>query len=470
LSSGACGYPNLIPYLYYFWKKDKENNYLGISEWKRYAKQNIQELVYQWNQPITRDGLQSAFTNVPIFDSYYLEALFGGAEFPDGSFMVDELDEIMEFQKLFLETVEEIRGTNVMTYPVLSFSCLYDNGEFLDNDFVDWAIETDKEWMLCNWFGDSTVTSLSNCCRLKSDIEDLGYFNSIGSTALKVGSCKVSTINLARIALQSKSQDDFFVQLRDTCETNLKILDVQRSIIQRNVDKKLLPNFSCGEVDFDHLYSTVGILSPYETLRIFNLIEKDEFGNTFYTKEADKFVEKIYKVIHNTIDNFSLDKNYKINLEAIPGESAASKMMQADQLLFGDEVIDDLPLYANQYLPLGIQTTLQERIRVAGLYSKFCGGGDILHANVDAPFKDNKKMKDMIKYIFDKGVKYFAFTSKISACEDNHGFYGDICPKCGKPAKYSYARVVGFWTKMENWSENRRKEGSMRKWENINED
>ena len=55
LSSGACGYPNLIPYLYYFWKKDKENNYLGISEWKRYAKQNIQELVYQWNQPITRD-------------------------------------------------------------------------------------------------------------------------------------------------------------------------------------------------------------------------------------------------------------------------------------------------------------------------------------------------------------------------------------------------------------------------------
>ena len=43
------------------------------------------------------------------------------------------------------------------------------------------------------------------------------------------------------------------------------------------------------------------------------------------------------------------------------------------------------------------------------------------------------------------------------------------CPKCGEKAQYSYARVVGFWTKMENWSEARREEGAMRQWENINE-
>lgn len=174
LSSGACGYPNLIPYMYYFWNKDKENKYLGITDWKAYAKQNIQELIYQWNQPITRDGLQSAFTNVTIFDHPYLEALFGGSEFPDGSFMIDELEGIMDFQKLFLETAEEIRETNVMTYPVLTISTLYKDGEFADPDFVDWAIETDRKWMLCNWFGDSSVTSLSNCCRLKSNIDDLG--------------------------------------------------------------------------------------------------------------------------------------------------------------------------------------------------------------------------------------------------------------------------------------------------------
>jgi hypothetical protein len=32
-----------------------------------------------------------------VFDGPYLEALFGGAEFPDGSFMVDYLDDIKHF-------------------------------------------------------------------------------------------------------------------------------------------------------------------------------------------------------------------------------------------------------------------------------------------------------------------------------------------------------------------------------------
>lgn len=190
-----------------------------------------------------------------------------------------------------------------------------------------------------------------------------------------MGSCKVSTINLARIALESETQEEFFIRLRDVCEINLEALDVQRHIIQRDVEKGLLPNFTCGEVDFDHLYSTTGVLSPYEALKTFNLIKVDEFGNTYYTPEADAFVEKIFKVIHNTIDNFALDKDYKLNIEAIPGESAASKMMKADKLLFGKEVVDDLPLYGNQYLPLGIQATLQERIRVASLYDGFCSGG-----------------------------------------------------------------------------------------------
>ena len=42
-SSGAVGLPNLIPYMYYFWKKDVEKNYLGIKESnsaESYARQN----------------------------------------------------------------------------------------------------------------------------------------------------------------------------------------------------------------------------------------------------------------------------------------------------------------------------------------------------------------------------------------------------------------------------------------------
>lgn len=57
-SSGAVGLPNLIPYMYYFWKKDVDNNYLGVTaskSEKAYAEQNIQRFIYAVNQPCVRD-------------------------------------------------------------------------------------------------------------------------------------------------------------------------------------------------------------------------------------------------------------------------------------------------------------------------------------------------------------------------------------------------------------------------------
>lgn len=119
-------------------------------------------------------GIQSAFTNVSIFDGEYLMALFGGATFPDGSFMVDEIDEIKEFQKTFMEVTAEIRERNMFTFPVLSIALLRQESQFADIEFAKWAIRHNMKWNDYNLFIDDSVTSLSNCCRLKSDIKDLG--------------------------------------------------------------------------------------------------------------------------------------------------------------------------------------------------------------------------------------------------------------------------------------------------------
>ena len=256
-SSGAVGLPNLLPYMFYFWKKDVENNYV-LRDKEYYAKQAFQRFIYAVNQPYLRDGSQSAFTNTSVFDRPYFEALFGGAEFPDGTFMIDYEDEIIEFQKWYMEVMAKIRHDNMFTFPVSTISLLRQNGKFMDEDFAKWAIRHNMEWSDSNLFVDTSVNSLSNCCRLKSNIEDLGYFNSIGGTALKVGSVKVSTINLARIALDTNSEDEYLKELERRVITNLRALDCVRSIIRRNVEKGLLPNFKHNLVDFDHLYNTIG--------------------------------------------------------------------------------------------------------------------------------------------------------------------------------------------------------------------
>lgn len=467
-TSGACGLANLIPYMYYFWDRDVKAGYYTVSP-EDYAKQNIQRFIYAVNQPCVRDGMQSAFTNTSIFDHAYLEALFGGAEFPDGAFMIDEIEGIMEFQKLYLKTMSEIRSKNMFTFPVNSISLLRaKNGDFADLEFARWACEHNRVWYDSNLFIDDSVTSLSNCCRLKSNIDDLGFFNSIGGTALRVGSVKVSTINLARLALEHDNEKDYLIALRDVCEINLQALDCVRHIIKRNVEKGLLPNYQDGLIDISTQYNTIGVMGIYEAIKSFGYLTVDEFGNTFYTEEAFNFGKKIFDVIHNTKAQFGLDKDYMINVEAIPGEQCASKMQKADAMLYPDKVVDDLPLYGNQFIPLGIKTTLQERIRIAAAFDEFCNGGSILHANIEAPFNNFEQAWDMLNYIADAGVTYFAFNTKIQACAKNHAFYGTICPECGGPVETEYTRIVGFYTPVKTYSKERKAEYAMREWENVN--
>ena len=472
-SSGAVGLPNLIPYMFYFWHKDVESDYLGLASSgnaERYARQNFQRFVYAVNQPYVRDGSQSAFTNTSVFDRPYFEALFGGSEFPDGTFMIDFEEEIIEFQKWYMETVADIRTSNMFTFPVLSISLLKQQGQFQDEEFAHWAVKHNMKWSDSNLFIDDSVTSLSNCCRLKSDIKDLGYFNSIGGTALKVGSVKVSTINLARLALDVASEEEYIEELKKRVYLNLQALHCVRDIIRRNVEKGLLPNFKMGLVDFEHLYNTIGFIGVYETMKRFGHVRIDEFGNTFYTEDASRLGKLIFETMRAVADQFIEDvgADYHINTEQIPGESAAAKLMKKDRFFYPDAEIFDLPLYGNQFIPLGIQTTLAERVRIAAEFDGYCNGGSILHANIDAPFSSFEKAWDMVNYISDAGVTYFAFNTKIQACEDNHAFYGTTCPVCGKPIATEYTRIVGFYTPIKTWSKERTKEYTMRKWEGVN--
>lgn len=467
-SSGAVGLPNLIPYMYYFWKKDVDAGYYTVSP-EVYATQQIQRLIYALNQPFLRGGIQSAFTNTSIFDHPYFEALFGGAQFPDGTYMIDYEEEIVtEFQPLFLKVMSECRARNMMTFPVNSISLLRQNGKFVDEEFAKYAINHNLKWSDSNLFVDDSVNSLSNCCRLKSDIRELGYFNSIGGSALKVGSVKVSTINLARLALDSETTEEYLENLKKITLVDLQALDSVRHIIKRNVEKGLLKNFTYGLVDFEHLYNTIGFIGIYETMKKFGFTEIDEFGNTYYKPEAYEFGQKIFQTIRAVADEFGADKDYQINTEQIPGESAAAKLMKKDKFFYPDAEIYDLPLYGNQFIPLGIKTTLQERIKIASAFDRYCNGGSILHANIDAPFDSFEKAWKMVNYIADQGVTYFAFNTKIQACDKNHAFYGNTCPICGGPVATEYTRIVGFYTPVRTYSRERKAEYKMRRWENAN--
>ena len=461
-SSGAVGIPNILVWTYYFWKRDCETNHI-IKDKQYYLKQCFQKFIYRLNQPFMRID-QTAFVNVSIFDREYYEALFGGLEFPDGSFAIDYVEDFIEHQKIFMQVISDVRQENMFTFPVLTYSLLYRDGKFVDEEFARWCCNHNCKWNDSNFFVSGDVSTLSNCCRLLSNTSKLkGFINSIGGTALSIGSVKVNTINLVHIFYElgeEVSEKKYLNLLRKRTLLCCKVLDRVRHIIKRNIDKGLLPNYCDGGIEMDKQYCTVGILGLYETMEKFGYIDTDSFGNKFYTDSAIEFSEKIFDILNDVKDGFT--DEYSFNIESVPAEQAAVKLCAKDNILFDTH---DNTIYSNQWIPLTEKCTIDEKIRVSAILDNKCSGGAIAHINIDSNFANSDMAWDMLNYIASKGVIYFCYNTRINVCKNHHAFVStNVCPECGETVADTYQRIVGFLTPSKSYSKERFEEFSAREW------
>ena len=459
-SSGAVGIPNVLIWTYWFWKHDCETGYC-IKDPQYYLRQCFQKLIYRLNQPFMRID-QTAFVNVSIFDRNYIESLFGGLVYPDGTCAIDCVEELIEHQKIFMDVVSDIRSTNLFTFPVLTYSLLYKDGKFVDEQFARWCSDHNTKWNDSNFFVSGDVSTLSNCCRLLSNTKKLDAFiNSIGGTALSIGSVKVNTINLMRIAYETECDEKkYLALLRKRVTLCCKALDAQRHIIKRNIEKGLLPNYQDGAVEMSKQYSTVGILGLFEVIEAFGYIQRDEFGNASYTDRGIELASKIFDVINEVKDGFTSE--YSMNVESVPAERAAVILCSKDNLLYDK---NDKFIYSNQWIPLSEKCTIKEKLRLSSILDVKCSGGAIAHINIESNFPNKESAWEMLNKIAREGVIYFAFNSKINECKNHHGFVGtDHCPVCGEPVYDTYQRVVGYLTPSRSYSKDRFREFNARRW------
>lgn len=380
-----------------------------------------------------------------------------------------------EFKKnLFKDTK---RGEKLLSFLVnqgfegekLIYAKRYASGDksliFADEEFARWASDHNVKWQDSNFFISDNVGVLSNCCRLLSSKDKLeGFQNSIGGTALSIGSCRVSTINLARIAYESKfSKKKYLDILRDRAILDCKALYSMRHILKRNIEKGLLPNYCDGGLELNKQYCTIGMTGLYEVMDLFGLITTDELGYKSYSDEAVEFAKEIFNIINDVKDTFT--DEFTFNCEQIPGENTCGLLCQADNLLYEQ---DKYFIYSNQWIPLFEKCTIQEKCRLSSILDKECSGGAIAHINIEGRFPTKEMAWDMLNYVAQHGVIYSAFNTKINVCKHNHAFIGTAeCPKCGEPVIDQYSRVVGFYTPTRSYQAIRRKEFDKRKWYDV---
>ena len=259
-TAGACALPSFFIYTWYFWNKDVKSGYYLVDP-EYYRKQMFQQFIFEVNQ-IHGRIVQSPYTNLIIMDRNYISEIFGDRELPDGTFVIDHIEDIIEHQKVFMETEAEIRKEVFHTFPVYTYSLLFQNGKFVDEEFARWCNKQNLNWYDSNFYVGDSVTNLASCCRMLNDVSKQKQFqSSIGGSLVEIGSVKVSTINLMRIALESdRDEEEYLKILRDRTLLDCKVLDRQRWIIKRNIQKGLLPNYCDGGVEMSKQYSTIGKL------------------------------------------------------------------------------------------------------------------------------------------------------------------------------------------------------------------
>ena len=455
---GATGLADLLIVIAIYMDKmlqNKEDAHVPMVDDKacwQYMESMLTGFIYRLNQPYR--GSQSLFSNVSVYDSNFIDGMLEGDAY---SIIIDDVkysakkEIVQKVQEIYLDIMNREMARKPITFPVTTACFSIDeNNEIQDDDFLKFISEKNLKFGFINIYAGKSST-LSSCCRLRSERDNGEYFNSFGSGSTKIGSLGVATGNLPQLATICKGaenpSDEFLHRIKDLVLDCQLVNQAKRNIIKRTIKAGSQPLYSLGYMELKRQYSTFGVIGLYEALEI--------LGYDIMTKEGQDYVLEILNVINTT--NKELQDKYKApqNCEQIPGENVSVKLAKKDRALGYN---DKYTLYSNQFIPLIKRVNMFDRIAIQALFDKHFSGGAICHLNVNQEITDVNTMQNLIHASVKEGVVYFAVNFVLQECENKHMFVGnvDTCPHCGGKIIGTFTRVVGFLTKVDNWIPERR--------------
>ncbi len=463
--AGAQAFSSFDTYLAPFVKKDN----LSYDE----VKKSIESFVYGVNTP-SRWGTQAPFSNITLDwvcpnDLKNVPAIVGGK---DQDFTYGDCQKEMDmvnkaFIEIMIEGDAEGRG---FQYPIPTYS--------ITRDF-DWS-DTENNRLLFEMTAKYGTPYFSNyinsdmspndvrsmCCRLRLDLRELrkksgGYFGSGEST----GSVGVVTINLPRIAYQSKDKDDFYRRLDHIMDISARSLKVKRTVVTKLLNEGLYPYTKRYLGTFDNHFSTIGLVGMNEAC-----LNAAWLGVDLGDKRAQDFAVEVLNHMRERLSDYQEQYGDLYNLEATPAESTSYRLAKHDVEQFPDIITassdENAPYYTNSsHLPVGytddIFTALDVQDRLQTLYTS----GTVFHAFLGEKMPDWRSAMRLVRTIAENyELPYYTLSPTYSVCSEHGYIAGEVykCPHCGRPTEV-YSRITGYYRPVQNWNVGKAEEFRERK-------
>ena len=478
-AAGAQAFSNFDTYLAPFIRFD---NLLY-----KQVKQALQEFLFNINVP-TRVGFQTPFTNITmdlkVPDFMKEQPVIIGGKLLDVSYG-DFQKELDLFNSAFAEVMAEGDANgSVFTFPIPTYN--------ITSDF-DWDNPNyEKIWEITSKYGIPYFSNFVNsdlspddvrsmCCRLRLDKRELqkrggGLF---GSNPL-TGSVGVVTINLPKLAYESKTEDELFQRLAKLMESAKDSLEIKRKIIENYTERGLFPYSKFylrhlrkknGSFWKNH-FSTIGIIGMNECCLNF-------LGCNIVEEKGYDLAIKIMDFMKAKLSDFQKETGNIYNLEATPAEGTSYRLARIDKMQYPDIITANEehvkqgaePYYTNStQLPVDYTEDLFEALRSQdNLQTKYTGG-TVFHTFVGEKQMPNESVKQLLKKICANfRLPYITLSPSFSICPSHGYIYGDhnICPKCKAEGKETectvFSRIVGYLRPVNQWNAGKQAEYSNRK-------
>ncbi len=461
---------------------------------KRKVKQQIQRLIFNLNYP-SRVGMQTPFTNFTVALDAPKRMLSEDCAIIDGK-KAEPLGSYEEEAKTFIIALSEIlhEGDSLgqpFTFPIPTLMAtakmIWDDPEVFEVIFKTAARRGSFYWL--NTRVVDPDASFSMCCRLVINKNELSHafnfsvkdveenwarqmerqrFGGIWAMPDITGSVNVTTVNLPRIALRSKDDDEFWEQY----EKILELVKLSEDWF-RNRYVKLITKYKSmydmlhkylGEFPASH-FNTIGILGLPEAAAICLNNPKLWFeGSRREWKEATMLMKRMVDFAVEKAREWMNADGIPWNVEEVPGESAAAKLAVKDAREY-PEVLEYLsdpenPIYSTSIAPYYGALELSDRIAIEAKVQKSFTGGVMMHIFLGEE-AEPEALAELTKKLIKTDLVYWSYTPAITVCSKcGKSFTGLYmhCPSCGSENVEIWSRIIGYYRPLKNWNPFRKKE------------
>ncbi|MFZ5955601.1 MAG: anaerobic ribonucleoside-triphosphate reductase [Nanoarchaeota archaeon] len=432
------------------------------------VKQAAQEFIYELNQSYVARGGQVVFSNVNWelgIPKWLKNHPAVGPNGKDAGVYGDYEEESLRFlreyvklkikgdysgkQHMFPNDVFKIRQGDFEKYPeeiklIHEFIAKFGT-PYIANGTPEWQTEN------FNYMG----------CRTRLDSKYAGPWGSI-----RTGNDIYITLNLPRIAYESKGNDDKFFELLDKRLAKAeKTLLVKHRISDDLLHNQELLKFLSQKFEGEEYYQLNNTTKTFGYVGLTEAMKVHTGNHLHENPDSNAFGLKVIKRIFDYSRECTRNHGLRFSVIASPAETCASRLAKKDIAKFRNAIFSgtkENSYYTNSHMvKMDANIPISEKIKIEEDYHPLTNGGHILHLWLGEQTPNAQSLTELSKKICKTNIGFFAYTRDYSSCNSCFNFsYGlkEKCGNCGSDSLSRYSRITGYYQKVEGWNPAKRQE------------